>query len=69
MIFFILGMMTAPLYAVVMGLTALKIPQAPLALSNFSFIACLIGTALVLGMQAVKMHGEKRTISSMQEKA
>lgn len=56
MIYFILGMMAASLYAVVMGPTTLDVPQAPLGASNFSVIACLIGVALVLFMQAAKMH-------------
>ncbi len=59
MIYFILGMMIGSVYAVVMGPTTLDVPQAPLSLANFSFLACLIGVALVLGMQAAKMHEER----------
>lgn len=62
MIYFILGMMAASLYAVVMGPTTLDVPQARLSFSNFSILACLIGVALVLGMQAVKVHGARRQV-------
>ena len=61
MIYFIIGMMAGSLYAVVMGPTTLDVPQAPLGISNFSLLACLIGVALVVGMQAVKMHGSVRS--------
>lgn len=57
MIYFILGMMVASLYSVVMGPTTLTVPQEALNLSNFSFLACIIGVALVLGMEAVKVYG------------
>ena len=68
MIYFILGMMIGSLYAVVMGPTTLDVPQAPLSLSNFSLIACIIGAVLVLGMQAVKMHGLSHTPAAVPEK-
>lgn len=64
MIYFIIGMMAASLYAIAMGPTTLDVPQAPLSLSNFNGIACLIGIALVVGMQTVKMHDAKRHIES-----
>jgi putative membrane protein len=60
MIYFILGMMAGSLYAVVMGPTTLDTPQAPLSISNFSLLACLIGAALVIGMQAVKTHEARK---------
>lgn len=61
MIYFILGMMAGSLYVIVMGPTTLDVPQAPLSLSNFSIIACLIGAVLVLGMQAAKMHDDRQS--------
>ncbi|MGI5888790.1 MAG: DUF368 domain-containing protein [Oscillospiraceae bacterium] len=61
MIYFIIGMMAGSLYAVVMGPTTLDVPQAPLSLSNFSIIACIIGVALILAMQAAKKHKAKKT--------
>ncbi|MGI6117272.1 MAG: DUF368 domain-containing protein [Bilifractor sp.] len=62
MIYFILGMMAASLYAIVMGPTTLDVPKAALSLSNFDGIACVIGIALVIGMQAVKMHDGRKHI-------
>lgn len=56
MIYFILGMMAASVYAIVMGPTTLDVPASPLGFSNFSIPACLIGAGLVLGMEAVKNH-------------
>lgn len=64
MIYFILGMMVASLYAIVMGPTTLTVPQTPLGPSNFSLAACLIGAGLVLGMQAVKLRGTSGVIFS-----
>ncbi|MCI2154352.1 MAG: DUF368 domain-containing protein [Solobacterium sp.] len=54
MIYFILGMMAASLYAVVMGPATLSVPAAPLDLSNFSWYACLIGVALIALMEMTK---------------
>lgn len=59
MIYFILGMMGASLYAVVMGPVTLKVPQAPLSMGNFSGLACVVGIALVMGMQWVKVRDQK----------
>jgi putative membrane protein len=56
MIYFILGMMIASLYAIQMGPTTLLVAQAPLSGSNFHMVACLLGIALIAGMQAFKMR-------------
>lgn len=64
MVYFILGMMAASLYAVVMGPTTLSVPQAPLSLSNFSILACLIGIALIIAMQAVKEWGNRKELTA-----
>jgi putative membrane protein len=66
MIYFILGMMAASLYAIVMGPATLAVPQEILNLGNFSFPACLIGFILVVSMQAVKV---RRTIAEGQKNA
>jgi putative membrane protein len=68
MIYFILGMMAGSLYAIVMGPMTLDIPQAPLNASNFHIFACLIGAGLVISMQAVKMHGTRQSVPTVQEK-
>lgn len=53
-IYFILGMMAGSLYAIIMGPVTLSTPQPPLSFSNFNILACVIGLALVLGLQALK---------------
>ena len=53
-IYLILGMMLGSLYAISMGPTTLAIPQAPLTLENFHFIAAAFGATLVFGMQYLK---------------
>lgn len=53
-VYFILGMMTGSFYAIVMGPTTLKVPQAALGFGTFHILAALLGVALVLGMQMVK---------------
>lgn len=58
MIWFILGMMAASLYAIAMGPTTLDVPQAPLSLSTFSIVAFLVGVLLVVLMQAAKKAQE-----------
>ena len=67
MIYFILGMMVTSIYAIVMGPTTLEVPQAPLSFSSFSLPACIIGAALVAGMQAVKIHGTKQSAASLSQ--
>lgn len=56
-IYFILGMMVGSLYAIVMGPVTLSTPQPALSFSSFNIIACVIGLALVLGLQALKGLG------------
>jgi putative membrane protein len=61
-IYCILGMMTGSLYAIVMGPTTLQTGEtalAPLGLSTFSIIACVLGLLLVLALQFAKAGKEK----------
>lgn len=53
-VYAIIGMMIGSFYAIVMGPTTFKVPQEALSLGNFSFLACILGIALVLGMQVMK---------------
>lgn len=53
-IYMILGMMIGSFYAIVMGPTTLEISQAPLSFNSFQPVACIVGVALVLGMQWLK---------------
>lgn len=61
-IYFILGMMVGSLYAIVMGPASLSTPQPALSLSTFHIIACVIGLALVLGLQALKGAGKTESM-------
>lgn len=58
----ILGMMAGSLYAVVMGPTTLEVPQEALSFGNFHVIFCVLGIALVWGMQMIKKRGKKDAV-------
>ena len=47
----ILGLMAGSLYAIAMGPTTLDVPQEALSIHNFSFVAFIIGIAVVVGLQ------------------
>lgn len=47
----ILGLMVGSLYAIAMGPTTLDVPQEALSIHNFSFVAFIIGMAVVVGLQ------------------
>ena len=47
----IIGLMIGSLYAIAMGPTTLKTPQAALSISNLNFIAFIIGIAIVALLQ------------------
>ena len=51
---FIIGMMLGSFYAIVMGPTTLSVPLDPLHFESFSIVFCLMGLALVLGLQRLK---------------
>ena len=50
----ILGMMIGSFYAIIQGPTTLEIPKAAMNLGSFQILPCVIGVALVVGMQIVK---------------
>lgn len=64
-VYAILGMMIGSLYAIIQGPTTLETAQAPLSISNFSIIACIIGALLVLGMQFAKERGGEKYTQSL----
>ena len=55
MIYFIFGLMIGSLYAVVMGPTTLDIPQLPMTLSTFNIVFFLIGSAVIFGLEKLKL--------------
>ena len=58
-VYAILGMMLGSFYAIIQGPTTLDVPKAAMNASNFKLVACIIGLALVLGMQMVKQRNMK----------
>lgn len=59
-VYAIIGMMIGSFYAIFMGPTTLDTPQPAMSLSTFSWIACIIGVALVLGLQWLKSKDENK---------
>lgn len=55
----ILGLMIGSLYAIAMGPTTLDVPKEALSVHNFSFIAFIIGIAIVVGLQ---LMGKKKNM-------
>lgn len=53
-IYMILGMMIGSFYAIMQGPATLEIPKAAMDFGTFQILPCLIGVALVVGMQMIK---------------
>lgn len=68
MVYLIIGMMVGSSYAIVMGPTTFSEPKAPLSISTFSILFFVIGAVLVLGMQKLKVMGEKAEQKEKMEK-
>ncbi|MEG0092974.1 MAG: DUF368 domain-containing protein [Erysipelotrichaceae bacterium] len=56
MVYLIIGMMIGSFYAIIMGPTTLKVPQAAINFSTFHIIFFLIGAAIVILLQWSKGH-------------
>lgn len=61
-IYCILGLMIGSLYAVVMGPTSLEVPKAPMDMSTFSIVYFIIGGAVIIGLERLKVQLEKKKI-------
>lgn len=59
-VFLILGLMLGSLYAIFMGPTTLEIAKPAMNLSNFSFVFFIIGGALILGLERLKVLFESK---------
>lgn len=59
-VYMILGMMVGSFYAIINGPTTLSVPKEPLSFGTFHIIACIIGCALVIGMQVMKTKMQER---------
>lgn len=60
MVFFILGLMAGSLYAIIMGPTTMDDGQAPLTMDTFSVFAFLIGIAILIALERIKIVGQRR---------
>lgn len=54
-VYLIIGLMLGSLYAILMGPTTLDTPQPALSFPTFSFVFFIIGGAVIMGMQAMKI--------------
>lgn len=61
-IYCILGLMIGSLYAVIMGPTSLEVPKAPMDMSTFSIVYFIIGGAIIVGLERIKVQLEKKKI-------
>ena len=59
-IYLIIGLMIGSIYAIIMGATTLKTPQAPLSLKTFDIICFLIGGLIIFGMEFAKRKLERK---------
>lgn len=59
-IYMILGLMIGSLYSVFMGPASLEIPKEPMNFNSFNILFFLIGGALILGLQQLKVHFDKK---------
>ena len=54
MIYFILGLMVASIYAIIMGPTTLENFHDPLSFQTFSLFFFIIGGLLIIGLEYIK---------------
>ena len=59
-IYLIIGLIIGSIYAIIMGATTLKTPQAPLSLKTFNIICFVIGGLIILGMEVAKKKLENK---------
>ena len=56
----IIGLMIGSIYAIMMGATTLKVPQAPLSLKTFNILCFVIGGLIIFGMDIAKRKLETK---------
>lgn len=54
-VYCIIGLMLGSLFSIVMGPTTLEVPKAPMSFTTFSILFFIIGGAVILGLQGLKM--------------
>ena len=67
MIFLIVGLMLGSLYSVVLGPTTLEPPRAAMALGTFRPLFFLLGGAVILGLQGMKIWLTRKGIQKTEE--
>lgn len=59
-IYLIIGLMTGSIYAIIMGATTLKEPQAPLSLETLNMVCFAIGGLIIVAMEFIKRKLENK---------
>lgn len=59
-IYLVIGLMIGSIYAIIMGATTLKVPQAPLSFATFNIIYFGIGGLIIVGMEIAKRKLKSR---------
>lgn len=59
-IYLIIGLMIGSIYAIIMGATTLKVPQAPLSFKTFNIVCFIIGGLIIWGMEIAKRKLESK---------
>ena len=54
-VYCIIGLMLGSLFSIAMGPTTLEVPKDPMSFSTFSILFFIIGGAIILGLQGLKM--------------
>ena len=67
MIFLIVGLMLGSLYSVVLGPTTLEPPRAAMELGTFRPLFFLLGGAVILGLQGMKVWLTRKGIQKAEE--
>ena len=58
-IYLIIGLMIGSIYAIIMGATTLKVPQAQLSFKTFNIVCFAIGGLIIFGMELAKKKLDK----------
>lgn len=67
-VYLILGLMIGSIYAIFMGPTTLEVAKPAMNLSSFSFIFFIIGGALIIGLERLKVMFEGKETKNISNK-
>ena len=68
MMYFILGLMIGSVYPIILGPTTLEEARPAMNLDTFSLLFFVIGGAVIIGLQVVKVMLEKKEVKDVAEK-